>query len=81
VITLDFPFEFDGERIEKLTMRRSKMGDRIWASKQGGTDEEKTAKLMARLCDTKPEVIAKLDDVDADKVDRQYGAFRGQGVS
>lgn len=76
-IPLDFPVELDGEKITSLTMRRPKMADRIWTDKQGGTETEKAAKLMARLCDTVPEVIALLDDVDSDKVDKQYGAFRG----
>lgn len=80
-IELEFPITIDGEKIAKLTMRRPKVSDRLWAEKLGGGDMEKVVKVSARLCDVAPEVIAELDDVDMAKVDKQYGAFRGDATS
>ena len=80
VIDLDFPFEFDGETVSKITMRRPKMGDNIAVQKMKGDDFTKGIALLVRLCEgMSPEHLAELDELDASKLNDQLEAFRGGG--
>lgn len=80
-ITLSFPITIDGVKITKLTMRRPKTADRLWAEKKKSDDFAKIVDVAARLCNVAPEVMAELDDLDMKKVDDQYAAFRGDKAS
>lgn len=77
-VPLQFPVTLDGEAFKELTVRRSRVGDNLWAQKQGGDDFEKGIAMMARLCDVRPEVIHELDDLDAEAVQGAINSFRGR---
>lgn len=77
-IDLDFPFDHDGIHYTKLTMRRPKTKDALNAQKAKGNEADKGILLLARLCDVTPEVIAELDEVDAEKLGEQHRAFTGR---
>lgn len=80
-IPLAYPIEMDGQKLDKLTMRRAKLGDTVWMRKQAGDDFEKGLKMMARLCNVSPEHIHELDEVDAQAVQEQYESFRPKSDS
>ena len=74
-IVLQFPVEVGGIRIVELSMRRSKIRDRLAISKTQATDEEKEIRLFANLCEVEPAVIEELDEADYQKLQKAYMAF------
>ncbi len=80
-IPLDFPVDFDGERVEKLTMRRPKVRDSFKASRLKGDDFERGLTLMADLCERPKELLLELDEIDLEKLQAQYGSFTGRAVT
>jgi len=54
-IKLKHPFELDGRMITELTLRLPMLADELAAAKLPGTDAEREAALLARLCDLNPE--------------------------
>jgi Phage tail assembly chaperone proteins, E, or 41 or 14 len=76
-IDLDFPVEVDAIPYITLTMRRPKTKDSLKNAKFKGSDVERGIALLADLCDVAPNVIAELDDIDAQKLGKQLDAFRG----
>lgn len=81
-IDLEFPINIDGEEFKKVTIRRPKVADTLWARRQKGDQVEQNMALLARLCKTDdvpwtPEHIAELDEYDATKLQNQYESFRG----
>jgi hypothetical protein len=83
-IPLTFPVTFDGLTYSKLTMRRPKTKDGIVTSKlKGVTEAERGIHLLARLCTSNgqgvsPDLIAELDETDAEALGDQYKAFTGR---
>lgn len=77
-IGLDFPFTFDGERVEALTMRRPKVRDGLKADKAKGGDMEKGLALIGDLVERPVELLMELDEIDLEKVQAQYLAFTGR---
>ncbi len=82
-IELKYPVKVDGQSYEKLSMRRSKIKDRLLVAKMKTTsDEEKEIRLFANLCDVAPSVIEELDEADYSNLQKVYlGFFNSEGMS
>lgn len=77
-IKLQYPVKIDGIEYTELTMRRSKVKDRLLvANMQNKSDEEKEILLFANLCEVSPEVIRELDEADYPSVQKVYMNFFG----
>jgi len=77
-IKLRFPFTFDGEKISSLTMRRSKLRDKLKAKKVKGDEEDRAIAMFADLVERPVECLAELDEVDVAAIGAQYMAFTGR---
>jgi hypothetical protein len=82
-IELKYPVEATGETFTNLTMRRSKIKDRLLVAKMKTTsDEEKEIRLFANLCEVEPKVIEELDEADYSNLQKVYlGFFNSEGMS
>ena len=82
-IALKYPVEITGQSYDKLTMRRSKIKDRLLVAKMKTTsDEEKEIRLFANLCEVEPKVIEELDEADYSNLQKVYlGFFNSEGMS
>lgn len=82
-IELKYPVESAGETINNLTMRRSKIKDRLLVAKMKTTsDEEKEIRLFANLCEVEPKVIEELDESDYSNLQKVYlGFFNSEEMS
>lgn len=82
-IKLKFPIETDGENCTNLTMRRSKVKDRLVIAKmKTASDEEKEIRLFANLCEVSPNIIEELDEADYANLQKTYmGFFESEGIS
>ena len=80
-IKLQYPIKIEETTYEELTMRRSKVKDRLAVSVMKATDEEKEINLFANLCDVSPAVIKELDEVDYTKVQKVYMSFFGSNAT
>lgn len=76
-IKLQYPVKIDETTYTELTMRRSKVKDRLAVSVMKTTDEEKEINLFANLCEVSPTVIKELDEVDYTEVQKVYMGFFG----
>ena len=75
-IKLKYPVESLGETINNLTMRRSKVKDRLLVAKmKSASDEEKEIRLFANLCEVEPKVIEELDEADYANLQKLYLGF------
>lgn len=77
-IDLDFPFDYKGEKITSITLRRPKVRDSIAVDKIKGGEFQRGLAMIANLADREPELLHELDDVDLEKVQAQYLAFTGR---
>ncbi len=82
-IELKYPVEATGETFINLTMRRSKIKDRLLVAKmKTASDEEKEIRLFANLCEVEPKVIEELDEADYSNLQKVYlGFFNSEGMS
>ena len=82
-IELKYPVEATGETITNLTMRRSKIKDRLLVAKmKTASDEEKEIRLFANLCEIEPKVIEELDEADYSNLQKVYlGFFNSEEMS
>jgi len=74
-ITLEYPVEYNGEKITVLQMRRPKVRDQVAARKMGSDDAEMEIKLFANLCQVAPVVIEDLDMKDYGKISATFRDF------
>ncbi len=74
-IKLKYPVQYNGQEYNELTMRRSKIRDRLAISKLSCSDEEKEVRLLANLCEVNPEVIMELDEKDYQALQKEYLSF------
>jgi hypothetical protein len=75
-IELTYPIESNGENTTNLTMRRSKVKDRLLVAKmKTASDEEKEIRLFANLCEVEPKVIEDLDESDYANLQKAYLSF------
>ncbi len=82
-IELKYPVEVTGQSYDKLTMRRSKIKDRLLIAKMKNiSDEEKEIRLFANLCEVEPKVIEELDEADYSNLQKVYlGFFNSEEMS
>ena len=82
-IELKYPVEVTGQSYDKLSMRRSKIKDRLLVAKmKTASDEEKEIRLFANLCEVEPKVIEELDEADYSSLQKVYlGFFNSEGMS
>jgi len=82
-IELKYPVEVTGQSYDKLSMRRSKIKDRLLVAKmKTASDEEKEIRLFANLCEVEPKVIEELDEADYSNLQKVYlGFFNSEGMS
>lgn len=82
-VELKYPVEATGETITNLTMRRSKIKDRLLVAKmKTASDEEKEIRLFANLCEVEPKVIEELDEADYSNLQKVYlGFFNSEEMS
>ncbi len=82
-IKLKYPVEATGETLTSLTMRRSKIKDRLLVAKMKNvSDEEKEIRLFANLCEVEPKVIEELDEADYSNLQKMYlGFFNSEEMS
>ncbi len=82
-IELKYPVEVTGQSYDKLSMRRSKIKDRLVVAKmKTASDEEKEIRLFANLCEVEPKVIEELDEADYSSLQKVYlGFFNSEGMS
>lgn len=81
-IKLNYPIELSGETHSELTMRRSKIKDRLLVAKLKTSDEEKEIRLFANLCEVEPKVIEELDESDYANLQKIYlSFFNSEGIS
>lgn len=77
-LNLKYPVTVENETYTYLTMRRSKVKDRLAiASMKNISDEEKEIRLFANLCEVSPEVLKELDEVDYGALQKVYMSFFG----
>ena len=82
-ITLKYPVDVAGQSYDKLSMRRSKIRDRLIVAKMKNvSDEEKEIRLFANLCEVEPKVIEELDEADYSNLQKLYlGFFNSEEMS
>ncbi|MFI3241226.1 MAG: phage tail assembly protein [Alphaproteobacteria bacterium] len=77
-IKLQYPINVENEAYDNITMRRSKVKDRLAVSSmKNATDEEKEIRLFANLCEVSTAVISELDEIDYNTLQKTYMAFFG----
>jgi len=74
-IELIQPFDYMGEQVTELTLRRPKMKDlrRIGAAK--GTDADRAALMIQILSGLSPKAVDEIDGVDIDKISKVIDSF------
>ena len=75
-IELEYPFEYKGEQVTEITIRRPKMRDMKKAQKHKD-DMEKSINMIADLAEVEPKMIEELDTEDFGKVSAKVGEFMG----
>jgi len=82
-IILKYPVDVAGQSYDKLSMRRSKIRDRLIVAKMKNiSDEEKEIRLFANLCEVEPKVIEELDEADYSNLQKLYlGFFNSEEMS
>jgi hypothetical protein len=74
-VTLEYPFEFDGQKISSLTLRRPTVGDNLAVQKAAMTDAEREIRLLANLAEVTPETIHRMDLKDYGKLQSALSSF------
>ena len=79
-IKLNYPIQADGQTYNKLSLRRSKVKDRLAVARMKNTsDEEKEIRFFANLCEVTPSVIEELDEADYKQLSETYMDFFKSG--
>lgn len=74
-ITLKFPVVVDGTEYKELSMRRSKVKDRLAVASMSASDENKEIRLLANLCNVPPQVLEEMDETDYARLQKVYVGF------
>jgi hypothetical protein len=74
-ITLEYPFDFEGQTITALTLRRPTVGDNLAVQKAAATDAEREIRLLANLAEVTPETIHRMDLKDYGKLQSALASF------
>ena len=75
-VELEYPFEFQGEQITEITIRRPKMRD-MKNTQKIKDDMEKSIRMIADLAEVPPKLVEELDTLDFGKVSAKVGEFMG----
>ncbi|MCG7588425.1 phage tail assembly protein [Photobacterium sp. OFAV2-7] len=75
-VMLDIPFEYKGQKVETLEIRRPKVRDQLIADKQNKEPADKEVHLMSLLAGVEPELIQELDLSDYEQVQEVIVGFR-----
>ena len=74
-IELDYPFEFEGEKITEINLRRAKYKDLKAARAMKEIDVQDY--LFSTLSEHPPELFAEMDPVDIVKIEKVIMGFLG----
>jgi hypothetical protein len=74
-IKLEYPIEFQGQKITTLTMRRPKVIDRITSDKTEGSELEQEIVLFSNLCGVDLKLIYEIDQLDYRKLGEAFSGF------
>ena len=74
-IVLQHPITADVAEIERFTMRRPRVRDRLIAEKACGSEVEKEIRLIGNLCELPPSYIELLDMADYVKLQECLAGF------
>jgi len=75
-IELEYPFDFESEKVTEITIRRPKMRD-VKKSQKHKDDMEKSIHMIADLAEVSPKLVEELDTEDFGKVGAKVGEFMG----
>lgn len=75
IVALEWPVEVHGEKHQSLTMRKSKVKDRMAVEKRFKDPVDKEINLYANLCDVPLDVIMELDETDYHRLQAAYSSF------
>lgn len=81
IINLEFPIELGAEGddagiIDKLTIKRPKVGDILAASKLGASEDERRLQAVARMSKQMPSLIEEIFASDWERVNDAYDELR-----
>lgn len=69
VVTLDYPFEYKGETIQSIAVkRRPKVRDQLAAAKSGKDSAGQEIALLANLAEVAPDILHEVDMADYAKL-------------
>lgn len=71
-IPLDYPFEFGGEKVTELNMRRSTCMEHIYNQEMDGSEIEMQHELFGNLCEVDPELFEEMDEADINQCQQAY---------
>jgi hypothetical protein len=74
-VTLEYPFEFEGQTIKTLSLRRPTVGDNLAVQKAAATDAEREIRLLANLAEVAPEALHRMDLKDYGKLQTTLASF------
>jgi hypothetical protein len=74
-VTLEYPFEFEGQTIKTLSLRRPTVADNLAVQKAAATDAEREIRLLANLAEVSPETIHRMDLKDYGKLQAALSSF------
>lgn len=78
-VRLEYPFEFKGEHISEVTLRRPKMRD-IKKSQTFKDDLDKSLRMIADLAELDPKAVEELDPIDFGRLADVMGEFMGDAA-
>jgi hypothetical protein len=76
-IILDYPIEFEGATLSKITVRRPKVADVVAARKSKKDEAEQEIAMLAKLTELAPDAIESLDLGDYKKLQEVLSCFFG----
>ena len=74
-VTLEYPFEFEGRTVDRLSLRRPTVADNLAVQKAAATDAEREIRLLANLAEVTPETIHRMDLKDYGKLQSALASF------
>lgn len=75
VITLQWPVTLAGVKTNQITMRRSKVRDRLSSEKEGKTAGDTEILMFSKLCSLSPDEIQDIDLDDYGRLQQGFQSF------
>ena len=76
-VQLDHPFEFEGERVTELKLRRIKFRDIEDIASLDG-EIAKNKRLICNLAEVSPDLVSELDAVDVETLTEELAKLMGK---